>query len=89
MVILSALVFYRLSYLGCPDVVGTTDFGFCIPPCFLGIFASGLERTLICWYGYEPWGVVKHVNGWCYRGIYNGGLWNDDLRAYSHCVTRC
>ena len=24
---------------------------------------------------------MKHVNGCCLRGIYNGGLWEDDLHA--------
>ena len=27
----------------------------------------------------EPWRVVEHVNGWCCRGIYNGGIWENDL----------
>ena len=22
---------------------------------------------------------MKHVNDWCFRGIYNGGLWEEDL----------
>ena len=22
---------------------------------------------------------MEHVNGWCFRGIYKGGLWEDDL----------
>ena len=25
------------------------------------------------------WRVVKHVNDWCFRGINNGGLWEEDL----------
>ena len=29
------LDFYRLSDLECPDFVGTTGLGCCIPPCFL------------------------------------------------------
>ena len=24
---------------------------------------------------------MEHVNGWCFRGIYNGGLWEEDLHA--------
>ena len=24
---------------------------------------------------------MEHVNGWCFRGIYNGGLWEDDLHV--------
>ena len=24
--------------------------------------------------------VPKHVNGWCFRGIYNGSLWEEDLQ---------
>ena len=22
---------------------------------------------------------MEHVNGWCFRGIYKGGLWENDL----------
>ena len=36
---------YRLSDLECPDIVGTTGLGCCIPPCFLVMFATGWERT--------------------------------------------
>ena len=32
-----------------PDYVGTTGLGCCMPPCFLVMFATGWERTLICW----------------------------------------
>ena len=39
------LDFYRLSDLECPDFVGTTGLGCCIPPCFLVMFATGWERT--------------------------------------------
>ena len=56
------LDFYRLSDLGCPNFVGTTGLGCCIPPCFLVMLATGWERTLICWYGWGPWKVVEHVN---------------------------
>ena len=35
------LDFYRLSDLECPDFVGTTGLGCCIPPCFLVMFATG------------------------------------------------
>ena len=45
------LDFYRLSDLECPDFVGTTGLGCCIPPCFLVMLATGWERTLICCYG--------------------------------------
>ena len=24
---------------------------------------------------------MEHVNGWCFRGIYKGGLWEDDLHV--------
>ena len=34
------LDFYRLSDLECPDFVGTTGLGCCIPPCFLVMFAT-------------------------------------------------
>ena len=27
---------------------------------------------------------MEHVNGWCFRGIYKGGLWEDDLHVSSH-----
>ena len=50
------LDFYRLSDLGCPDFVGTNDFGCCIP-CF----------------------SVMLTTGRCFRGIYNGSLWEDDF----------
>ena len=23
---------------------------------------------------------MEHVNDWCFRDIYNGGLWEDDFR---------
>ena len=77
------LDFYRLSDLECPDFVGTTGLGCCIPPCFLVMFAIGWERTFICW----PWRVVEHVNGWCFRGIYKGGLWEDDLHVSSRLLS--
>ena len=24
---------------------------------------------------------MEHVNGWCFRGIYKGGLWESDLHV--------
>ena len=48
MVIFRILDFYRLSDLVCPDIVNTTGLGCCIPPCFLVMLATALERTLIC-----------------------------------------
>ena len=42
MVIFRILDFYRLSDLGCPDFVGTTDLGCCILPCFLVMLATSL-----------------------------------------------
>ena len=24
---------------------------------------------------------MEHVNGWCVRGIYKGGLWENDLHV--------
>ena len=24
---------------------------------------------------------MEHVNCWCFRGIYKGGLWEDDLHV--------
>ena len=24
---------------------------------------------------------MEHVSGWCFRGIYKGGLWDDDLHV--------
>ena len=27
---------------------------------------------------------MEHVNGWCFRGIYKGGQWEDDLRVSAH-----
>ena len=29
---------------------------------------------------------MEHVNGWCFRGIYKGGLWEDDLRLCPEVV---
>ena len=32
---------------------------------------------------------MEHVNGWCFRGIYKGGLWENDLHVsaqQAHCV---
>ena len=26
---------------------------------------------------------MEHVNGWCFRGIYKGGLWEDDLHVFA------
>ena len=27
---------------------------------------------------------MEHVNGWCFRGIYKGGLWENDLHVSAH-----
>ena len=27
---------------------------------------------------------MEHVNGWCFRGIYKGGLLEDDLHVSAH-----
>ena len=27
---------------------------------------------------------MEHVNGWCFRGIYKGVLWEDDLHVSAH-----
>ena len=67
------LDFYCLSDLGCPDFVGTTGLGCCIPPCFFVILATGWERTLICCL--ESCGTRE----WCFRAIYKGGPWEEDL----------
>ena len=34
---------------------------------------------------------MEHGNGWCFRGIYKGGLWEDDLHvsARQDDVTGC
>ena len=29
---------------------------------------------------------MEHVNGWCFRGIYKGGLWEDDLHVSAQVV---
>ena len=29
---------------------------------------------------------MEHVNGWCFHGIYKGGLWEDDLHVSAHIV---
>ena len=75
------LDFYRLSASVCPDFMGTTGLGCCIP-CFLVMLAIGWESTLICWFGYGPWKVVEPVNDWYFRNIYKGGLWDDDLHVF-------
>ena len=31
---------------------------------------------------------MEHVNGWCFRGIYKGGLWEDDLHVSALVSTR-
>ena len=31
---------------------------------------------------------MEHVNGWCFRGIYKGGLWEDDLHVSARPATR-
>ena len=32
---------------------------------------------------------MEHVNGWCFRGIYKGGLWENDLHvsALKPCIS--
>ena len=27
---------------------------------------------------------MEHVNDWCFRDIYKGGLWDDDLHVCAH-----
>ena len=27
---------------------------------------------------------MEHVNGWCFRGIYKGGIWENDLHVSAH-----
>ena len=27
---------------------------------------------------------MEHVNCWCFRGIYKGGLWENDLHVSAH-----
>ena len=29
---------------------------------------------------------MDHVNGWCFRGMYKGGLWEDDLHVSAHQI---
>ena len=31
---------------------------------------------------------MEHVNGWCFRGIYKGGLWEDDLHVSAQHIDR-
>ena len=31
---------------------------------------------------------MEHVNGWCFRGIYKGGLWEDDLHVSAHTFVK-
>ena len=30
-----------------------------------------------------PWRIEEHANDWCFRDIYKGGLWEDDLYIYA------
>ena len=30
---------------------------------------------------------MEHVNDWCFRGIYKGGLWEDDLHVSARTLT--
>ena len=57
MVIFRILDFYRLSDLVCPDFVGTTGLGCCIPPCFLVMLATGwgMYFNLLVWIVVELW----------------------------------
>ena len=32
---------------------------------------------------------MEHVNGWCFRGIYKGGLWENDLHVSAHPHDGC
>ena len=32
---------------------------------------------------------MEHVNGWCFRGIYKGGLWENDLHVSAHFMSVC
>ena len=29
---------------------------------------------------------MEHVNGWCFRGIYKGGLWENDLHVTARVI---
>ena len=29
---------------------------------------------------------MEHVNGWCFRGIYKGGLWENDLHVSARLI---
>ena len=29
---------------------------------------------------------MEHVTGWCFRGIYKGGLWEDDLHVSARLI---
>ena len=49
------LDFYRLSDLECPDFVGTTGLGCCIPPCFLVMTGIGTLES----YGTREWLVFS------------------------------
>ena len=31
---------------------------------------------------------MEHVNGWCFRGIYKGGLWENDLHVSALNVSK-
>ena len=46
---------------------------------FLGYVCYRLGTYFHLFVGIGPWEVVEHVNGLCFRGIYESGLWKDDL----------
>ena len=78
------LEFYRLSDLECPDFVGTTGLGCCIRPCFLVMFATGTYFLLLVGIGaLESCGTRE----WSFRGIYKGGLWEDDLHVSARLLS--
>ena len=29
---------------------------------------------------------MEHVNGWCFRGIYKGGLWENDIHVSASII---
>ena len=53
---------------------------------FLGYACNrlGTYFNLLVWIG--PWRIVEHVNDWCFRDIYKGGLWEDDLHVCARLI---
>ena len=48
---------------------------------FLGYACNRLGTYFDLLVSIGPWRVVEHMNDWCFRDIYKGDLWDDDLHV--------